>query len=204
MSKCELCHYPEGYHSITCPEDKSGTADIIKLTVQAVRSHDQKQRAKIKQSRHDRRLRNTRLLLKHYNHFNTHVDNAIYSVGQINAIDALDEIDGMNSDMYIKSIKKSASLTHVIMSHVKAMLDLYEAFAIRKGEAEQRKLRVLKACYLQELSIADILAQENISERTYLRDRESAINTLSTMIFGIEVIDEITDSMQDGGKMADL
>jgi len=99
----------------------------------------------------------------------------------------------MNSDMYIKSIKKSASLTHVIMSHVKAMLDLYEDFANRKGETEQRKLRVLKSCYLEELSIKDILINENISESTYLRDRESAINTLSSLVFGIESIGEMTE-----------
>lgn len=168
-------------------------AEIVKLTVAAVKEYEIKQRAKECKSRHDRRLRNTRLLLKHYNYFQDHVDNAIYSVGQINAIDALDEIDGMNSDMYIKSIKKSASLTHVVISHVKAMLDLYEAYALRKGDSEPRKLRVLKSCYLEELSIKDILINENISDSTYLRDRESAINTLSSLIFGIESIAEITE-----------
>jgi len=168
-------------------------AEIIRIAIEASKEYDQKQRVKNIKSRHDRRLRNTRLLLKHYNYFRDHVDNAIYSINQISAIDALDEIDGMNSDMYIKSIKKSASLTHVIMSHVKNMIDLYEVYALRKGESELRKLRVLKACYLSELSISNILLNESISESTYLRDRESAINTLSSMIFGIESIAEITD-----------
>ncbi len=121
-------------------------AEIIRLTVEAVKDYDKKQSAKECKSRHDRRLRNTRLLLKHYNYFQDHVDNAIYSVGQISAIDALDEIDGLNSDMYIKSIKKSASLTHVVICHVKAMIDLYEVYALRKGKEEPRKLRVLKSC----------------------------------------------------------
>lgn len=168
-------------------------AEIIKLTVEAVKEYELKQRAKCVKSRHDRRLRNTRLLLKHYNYFKDHVDNAIYSIEQINAIDALDEIDGQNSDMYIKSIKKSASLTHVIMSHVKAMVDLYECFALRKGESEQRRLRVLKACYFEQLSVNDILENEHISERTYFRDRDDAINTLSSMIFGIESVHEMAE-----------
>jgi len=191
--KCELCHYRQGYHSIHCPENKKEKQEIIRIAVEASKEYDQKQRIKDIQSRHDRRLRNTRLLLKHYNYFQNHVDNAIFSVSQISAIDALDEIDGQNSDMYIKSIKKSASLTHVIMSHVKAMIDLYEVYASRKGENELRKLRVLKSCYLSELSISNILINESISESTYLRDRESAINTLSSMIFGIESIAEITE-----------
>lgn len=168
-------------------------AEIIRIAIEASKEYDYKQHIKNVKSRHDRRLRNTRLLLKHYNYFQDHVDNAIYSIGQISAIDALDEIDGLNSDMYIKSIKKSASLTHVVISHVKAMIDLYEAYALRKGKEEPRKLRVLKSCYLEELSIKDILINESISESTYLRDRESAINTLSSLIFGIESIAEITE-----------
>jgi len=191
--KCEICHYPQGYHSITCPESKTERQEIIKLAVEASKNYDQQQRAKNIKSRHDRRLRNTRLLLKHYNYFRDHVDNAIFSVGQINAIDALDEIDGMNSDMYIKSIKKSASLTHIAMSHVKNMIDLYESHALRKGDSEQRKLRVLKAYYLDQLSMNTILENEKISERTYFRDMDDAINTLSSMIFGIEAVNEMAE-----------
>ena len=168
-------------------------AEIIRLAVQASKEYDQKQRIKNIKSRHDRRLLNTRLLLKHYNYFNTHVDNVIYSVGQISAIDALDEIDGENSEMYIKSIKKSASLTHVVMSHVKAMLEIYESFAIRKGESEQRKLRVLKAFYFENTRMYDIAINENIVERTCTRDLGDALNTLSALIFGIDSVHEMVE-----------
>jgi hypothetical protein len=167
--------------------------EVIKQTIEAVREYDAKQRAKSVKSRHDRRLRNTRLLLKHYNYFRDHVDNAIYSVGQINAIDALDEIDGMNSEMYIKSIKKSASLTHVIMSHVKNMIDLYEVVALRKGESEQRKFRVMKAFYIDNIKIYDIAINESVAERTCTRDLCDAINTISALIFGIDSVHEMIE-----------
>ena len=167
--------------------------EVIKIAIEAVREYDEKQKIKNLKYRHDRRLRNTKLLLKHYNYFRNHVENAIYSVEQIDAIATLDEIDGLNSDLYVKSIKKSASLTHIILSHVQAMLDLYEAYALNKGENEQRKLRVLKSFYLEQKSIFDIMNNEHISERTFFRDRDDAINVLSSMIFGIEVVSSMAE-----------
>ena len=57
-------------------------AEIIKLAVEASKAYDAKQRIKDKKARHDKRLRNTRLLLKHYNYFRNHADESIYKSSQ--------------------------------------------------------------------------------------------------------------------------
>lgn len=66
--------------------------------------------ANVIKSRHDRRLRNTKLLLDNYSLLQDHCKNAIYDKEQaiaVNAIDVLDSIDNCDNDTYIESIKKS-------------------------------------------------------------------------------------------------
>lgn len=191
--KCELCHYPEGYHSVTCPEDKSGAAEIIKLTVETVRKHDQQQRVKSIKSRHEWKLRNTRLLLNHYNYFKEHIDESIYCSDQIKTIDLLAEMESTNTNINIQSIKKSAQKTFVIMSHIDSMIDLYRSWCDRAGETEQRRLRVLKMFFFDKIKVPEILQAEFISERTFYRDIDESVNKLSALIFGIEAVNEMAE-----------
>lgn len=168
-------------------------AEIIRIAVEASKEYDQKQRIKNLKSRHDKRLRNTRLLLKHYNYFRSHVDNSIYQSSQLKAVDVLDEIDDCRSDVYIQSIKKSAAKTFIILSHINAMLELYQAYCDKAGQSEQRKSRVLKSLYFDQVKRSDVLRIENISESTYFRDIDDALNTLSALIFGIDAVHEMTE-----------
>lgn len=168
-------------------------AEIIKLTVEAVREHDAKQRIKDIESRYDWRLRNTRLLLKHYNYFQKHIKDAVYCSDQLGTVDLLGEMEGYSATVNIQSIKKSVQKTFVIMKHIDAMLDLYESYAYRKGQAEQRKLRVLKGFYLHGRRMMDIAEEEYVTERTCSRDLCDAINTLSALIFGIDSVNEMIE-----------
>jgi len=170
-----------------------GKAEIIKLVIEAVKEYDEKQRVKNKKSRHNLRLRNTRLLLKHYNYFLDHVDESIYKSSQLNAIDVLDEIDDCRADIYIQSIKKSAAKTAIIIAHINNMLELYQVYCDKVGVGEQRKIRVLKSFYFLKTKRSDVMKSESISESTYFRDIEDAVNTLSALIFGIDAINEMTE-----------
>jgi hypothetical protein len=168
-------------------------AEIIKIAVEASKEYDQKQRIKNIKSRHDKRLRNTRLLLKHYNYFRCHADESIYKSSQLNAIDVLDEIDDCRSDVYIQSIKKSAIKTSVIISHIKNMLDLYEAYCIKVDPSEQRKMRVLQNFYFDGMKMCEIAINEHVVERTCFRDLDDAINKMSALIFGIDAVNEMSE-----------
>lgn len=168
-------------------------AEIIKLAVEASKAYDAKQRIKDKKARHDKRLRNTRLLLKHYNYFRNHADESIYKSSQLDAVEILDEIEDDKSEVYIQSIKKSSDKTIVILSHIKAMLDLYELYCLRAGASEQRKLRVLKAFYFDSMKMYDIAINEDVAERTCFRDLDDAVNKMSALIFGIDAVHEMSE-----------
>ena len=168
-------------------------ADVIKITVETVKEYEAEQRLKNKKSRLDWRLRNTRLLLKHYNYFRNHVDESIYCSKQLSTIDALEDIEDYSANINIQSIKKSAQKTFVILSHINAMLDLYEIYCFKTGASEQRKLRVLKAYYFDQMRMVDIAINENVAERTCTRDLFDAINKLSALIFGIDSVHEMVE-----------
>lgn len=165
--------------------------EIVKQTVKAVREYDEKQRLKKAKERYDWRLRNTKLLLKHYKYFKDHTEDSIYNTSQINALYMIDECRERSSTVFIESIKASTQKTFIILKHIDQMIELYEYIAEKKGEIEQRKLRVLKYYYFECMRSQDIGIKENIDERTCRRDLNDAIDILSALIFGVESIEEM-------------
>jgi len=168
-------------------------ADIVKLTVEAVKEYEQKQRVKNIKERHTWKLRNTRLLLDHYNYFKDHIDESIYCSDQMETIDIIAEIENCRGSINIQSIKKSAHKTFVIMAHIDSMIDLYQTWCDRSGETEQRRLRVMRMFFFDKLKVPDILQAEFISESTFYRDIDSSVNKLSSLIFGIEAVHKMTE-----------
>jgi hypothetical protein len=148
-----------------------------------------------RKGRYDRRLRNTRLLLKNYRSFKTHVQGAVFNAKQAkeNAVDILDGLDDFSFDdsLYIESIKKSQQRTLIIMRHIEEMLRYYRIDCEQSGKAEDlRRYRVIMSTYIgdEKKSAEEIAADENIERRTIYKDINIAIKTLSALIFGIDSI----------------
>ncbi len=153
----------------------------------------EKEKKKVKKSRYDRRLRNTKLLLRNYRMFKEHTKNAVFETSDLdeNAIDILDmiyEYSG-NDDLYVESIKRSVTRTSIILTHVRDMLRLYEAYCMNSPKPEdQRRYRVIEALYISDnpMTIKEVAKQECIDERTVYKDIDAACEKLSALIFGID------------------
>lgn len=149
--------------------------------------------------RHDRRLRNTKLLLRNYNKFRLHCKNSLYTTKQLrdmHAIDILDEIDNIDDEtLYVNSIRKTHDRTYVIVKHMERMLVLYK-YCVEKenNESEIRGYKAIKRLYLvkeknKEENSEDNIANElHVSKRTLYRDIKQSIESLSALIFGIDGI----------------
>jgi len=121
--------------------------------------------------RHDKRLHNTKLLLKHDNIMKNHCNNFINKLYQIihggkdeNAID-------------IESIKHSVSRTYLIIKHIANMLDLYESYCKKSNKSEgQRKYRVARVFYIDDVKPDDSLysLRENVWRSRKFRNRSKA------------------------------
>lgn len=102
-----------------------------KAAVEEIRKEQQRE----KESRYDRRLGNTRLLLENYRMFKEHCSRAVFDASQLdeNAIDILDLMWGRDGSNFVESIKKSAQRTQIILRHIDEMLDAYSYFTERSG-----------------------------------------------------------------------
>lgn len=145
--------------------------------------------------RYDRRLRNTRMLLKNYRAFKKYAQGAVFNAKQVteNAVDILDGLDSFsfNDELYVESIKKSQQRTIIILRHIDEMLNFYRIACEQSGkEEEMRYYRIIMATYINEerKSAEEIAEQENIERRTVYKNINTAIKPISALIFGVDSI----------------
>lgn len=148
--------------------------------------------ADFKKERVDRRLRNSRLLLRKYRVFKLHCSNAVFVEQDdeyVNVIDILEEIDAYGEDLYVESIQRSVRRTQIILKHIDTMLDMYYVYCKHsKNPEDMRHYRVIQALYIDdvELNAKDIAGIEGIAERTVYKDRDKAVGILAGLFFGID------------------
>ena len=151
----------------------------------------------------DKRLHNTRLLLKNYRMLKAHFKNAVYTLEEEHANQEMKPGDiwkllnqtAPTEEIYIEAICKSATRTMIILQHLDRMLDIYAAFCERSPmPSVKRQYRIMKARYLDEpqISMADIADMEHIHKRTAEKDLDVAIESITALIFGIDAIKDLT------------
>lgn len=167
----------------------------IEAGIKEAMSYLAEEKEKAYKSRYDRRLRNTRLLLKNYRSLRKHIEGAIYSTKQVreNAIDILDGLDeaALDDSLYVEGIKKSQQRTIIILNHVDEMLTFYRIGCEQSGKDEDmRRYRTIMAMYINEnkLTAQQIAEKECVEVRTVYKDITTAIKPISALIFGIDSI----------------
>lgn len=153
----------------------------------------EQERKKEQGKRADRRLRNTKLLLRNYHMLKEHAENSVFGRTQMeeSAIDILESMMSMyDNEVIIESIKRSATRTAVIVSHIETMFGLYEAYCGKapNREIEMRRYEVVWDMYMADniLSAKEIAEKQNISTRNVYGDIKVAIERLSALIFGVD------------------
>lgn len=169
------------------------TARGIEAGVRAAMDYLTEEKEKVRKGRYDRRLHNTRLLLKNYRMFKHHAEGAIYNAKQVkeSAIDILDGLDEtmLNDSEYVEGIKKSQQRTIVVLHHIEEMLRFYRISCEESGKPEElRHYRVIMAMYIDDpkMNAQQIAEKENVESRTIYKDITNAIKPLSALIFGID------------------
>lgn len=168
-----------------------------KAALEAVEGKQKRRQKSAKQ----RKLHNTKELLRNYRMLCRHAECAVYDAKRLQscpeiadkAVDIIDLMwDRPGNETIVESIKQGAVRTATIIEHVNEMLALYEAYCQHSGRIEdERRLRVLKALYINEdqQTVQQVAAAENVDERTIYRDVDAAVDKLSALIFGIDGLD---------------
>lgn len=140
----------------------------------------------------DRRLHNTKLLLKNYRMLKENSENSIYGRTQMeeSAADILCSMMNLYDDeVIVDSIKRSATRTAIIVSHIDTMLDIYEAYCGKSGnDLDKRRYEIVNDMYIAEttVTVKEIAKRWNMSKENVYSDLKIAIERLSALIFGVD------------------
>lgn len=144
-------------------------------------------------NRADRRLRNTKLLLRNYHMLKEHAEKSVFGRTQVaeSALDILESMMSMyDNEVIIESIKRSATRTAVIVAHIDTMFSLYAAYCDKSSnrDIEMRRYGVLWDMYMADeiLSAKEIAEKQNMSTRNVYEDIKTATERLSALIFGVD------------------
>lgn len=168
---------------------------ITKIASAAAISEFEKIRAQSRQEKTDKRLRNTKLLMKDYRKVMKFNSNGIYETAQLCQSfenDALFSLAGISpSDHFrVESIRNNVAITRIIVEHINTMLDVYKSMCEKSPKPEkQRRWRVLQAMYLssEEISPAEISEKEHISVSLVYEDINNACKDLTPLLFGLDL-----------------
>lgn len=159
---------------------------------EALKIFEQKRKREYSE-RVDRRLRNTKLLLRNYHMLKEHAENSVFGRIQMeeSAADILESMMSMyDNEVIIDSIKRSASRTAIIVSHIEVMLGLYESYCEKSAskEVDERRFRVLWDRYMAEqpLDVKEIAKKYNMSKENVYSDLNVATERVSALIFGVD------------------
>ena len=170
----------------------------IAAGVKAADERMEENRRRERKGRYDRRLHNTRLLLKSYRALKHHALGAVSTGAQANgirenAVDILDSLDDERIDdtLYIESIRRSKQRTQIILDHIDQMLRYWRIDCDQSGKDESmRRYRIIWDIYISDnpATADEMAARENIERRTVYKDIKAAMRPLSALIFGIDGI----------------
>lgn len=156
------------------------------------------EKCKEKRHRKDRRLYNTKLLIRHYRSFKEYVNNAVFNDDetQEDALEAIEELmwePRITSDMVVESIQRSMTRTKIIIEHIERMIDVYGIICNQsQSEVKMRRSKIIYDMYISDCPISktDIEKKYYIDKRTVYKDIDAASKDLSVLLFGIDSIGE--------------
>ena len=159
---------------------------------EALRTFEEKRKKEYSQ-RADKRLRNTKLLLRNYHMLKEHAEKTVFGRTQMNE-SALDILESMmsiyNDEVIIQSIKNSATRTAIIVSHVETMFGLYYSYCERSVNIviDLRRYNVIWDMYMARdiMSVKEIADKQNISRDSVYSDLRIGIERLTALIFGVD------------------
>ena len=162
--------------------------EIVGYTVETHNEEIEKERKR----QYNKKLRNTKLLLKNYRQIVNHSKNAIFEAAQIEDevfSDVLEAMGSSGGEYYIKSIRASAIRTRLMIEHINAMLEIYRKYCEQSDSVEDiRRLKVIDGLYIKEpaQTAKQIAEAENVDIRTIYRDVNIAIEKITFLLFGID------------------
>ncbi|MFW7187327.1 hypothetical protein [Lysinibacillus sp. BNK-21] len=167
------------------------TTEVIEVitraaAVVAIEQYKQESQNQEKQ-RHDRRLRNVKLLLRNYRSFVKHASDVQNDIVKLDRKLIMNELD--TDDFAVEAIKRSKKRTLSIIKFLDRMLNVYKEMCEEaESEEEARRYQTIYHLYLapEKKTHAEISEFQFLTERTVYNDAKKAYEDLTVLIFGVD------------------
>lgn len=161
---------------------ESQTEIIARTAMEFLRREEERQ----KKEKHDRRLRNIKLLLKNYRSFVIHCADIKLELNELNKKLELDELD--TDEFAILSIMESKELTLAMVKYINKTLEIYKLICEKSENPEDtRRYGVVHDMYIGEakMTVNVIAERHSVHKRTVHKDIDKACETLVVLMFGV-------------------
>ena len=152
----------------------------------------EKEKQRWQKEQRDRRLHNTRLLLKHYREFKEHCKQGVYDSRLVETdSDIMLSLMSVKDDsVFLQSVTTSILRTRTLIEHMDNMLSVYKSIAKDEGEVEQRRYKIIRETYItaKKKTTKELAEELKVTVRTVQIDLKAAEEKLSVLFFGADGI----------------
>lgn len=140
----------------------------------------------------DRRLHNTKLLLRNYRMLKDNSENSIFGRSQMqeSAADILCSMMNLYDDeVIVDAIKRSATRTAIMVTHIDTMIGLYQAYCEKStNDLDIRRYEIICDMYTADeiMTVKEIAKKHHMSKESVYTDVKVAVERLSALIFGVD------------------
>ncbi len=162
---------------------------ISMVAAQEALKHLEKEKQKQEKQKHDRRLRNIKLLLRNYRSFAAHCLDIKLEVVELDEKLKLDEID--TDEFAIASIKRSKERTLAMVKFINKTLEVYKTICEKSEDPEsKRRYAVVYGMYISDnkKTATDLAYGHSVHNRTIYKDIDKACETLAVLMFRVDGI----------------
>lgn len=154
---------------------------------EALKAH-KLEKQKYEQEKHDRRLRNIKLLLRNYRSFKKHCEDVKVEIDELNEQIGLVAVD--SEEFKLESIKRSKEKTLIMVKYTEKMMNVYEVLCLQDVDDPEaiRRFSIVRDLYISDAkeTIIKVAEKYGVAERTVYRDVDKASEALAILMFGID------------------
>lgn len=170
------------------------TKHQLEIIAEAVLKQQRKIEKKIEYPDKDWRLRNTKLLLRHYRWLSLHCEELVED------LDEYGEILFDPEELNLKALMKYKAKTKKMMDYFDATWGSYYQHCKNRGGMAQRRVDVLYRLYIAnpEMKKVELAEKYDVDESTIRRDESKATKELSIFLFGIDSLNDLENILSVG------
>lgn len=161
--------------------------EIAKIAAEMALEFYKKEQERQNKLKRDRRLRNTKMLLRNYRKFRIHCEEDVKEMEELKDPDSFEYLDV--EELAIEAIIKNKERTAAMVRYIDQMIEVYRILSEKSRKPEElRRFKILYDLYIsdQEKTVEELSECHNIDKRSVYRDCNKACEALSSLIFGVD------------------